>query len=93
MKVCVFGGRATTVLPTAQPVPPPPPLEITAHAFKSSQIIPYRFLWAQRTGLALQKHMEHRPLGGLLSVAAKWAVLRTDIVEKTAYHGVHLNPG
>ena len=42
----------------------PPPLEITAHAFKSSQIIPYRSLWAQTTGLALQKHMEHRPRAG-----------------------------
>lgn len=41
-----------------------PPLAKTAHAFKSSQIIPYRSLWAQTTGLALQKHMEHRPRAG-----------------------------
>lgn len=89
MKVCLYGGRATTVLPTAQPIPAFL-LEITAHAFENSQIFPYRSESSEsRTCIA--KAYGVSVLGRLLSVCGKWAMLQADILEKTAECRIYLN--
>lgn len=87
MKVCLFRGRATTVLSTAQPVPAYLPgnnsprfQELSDHSIQ----IP----------LGLRELALHckSMWSAVCSVPSKWAVLQADIVEGTAEHGVYLNP-
>lgn len=86
MQVCLFGGRATTFLPTAQLVSAPP-LGNNSPRFQELSNHSLQIPLGSDNRPCIAKAYGAQAQGRLHSVPGKWAVLPADIVEKTAEHG------